>query len=220
MAVEADHNIVDVIEELKKLSSLQEAYMHSLPLPENIGYLIPLCQLHRLDSRLIQQFADWREKCSFAYPSRFPVTFDGTKRWVEALLNNPYRMLFVITDPFGLPIGHIGFYYHAETCEAEIENVVRGVDSVYPGLMHAVMLHLTSWLQHTANPHRVFLRVLTSNAHAVEFYQKLGFTTESTEPLRSHTDGAATVLRPLEPDDTGAPDDAFNLMVYRLDHER
>src|SRR5882672_8781127 len=83
--------------------------------------------------------ADWRRAAADAFPSQFPVTLAGTQRWlIRQLLELPERLLFWVTGLNGLRIGHIGlFHFHFPEREVELDNIVRGVAKVMPGVMEA-----------------------------------------------------------------------------------
>src|SRR4051794_794743 len=95
---------------LKGTTELADLWTKAIPLAEEAGYLLPISELHTTDDRLIETLARWREDNAHVYPTQFPVTFDGTKRWLrERLLDVPDRILFLIVTPQGHPVGHVGF---------------------------------------------------------------------------------------------------------------
>ncbi|MGA3010666.1 MAG: GNAT family N-acetyltransferase [Terracidiphilus sp.] len=202
---------------LKRCTRLDQLLVTSLALPLCGGYLAPVCELHAGDSPLISLFSRWRLENSFAYPSQFPVTDEGTASWLRSkLLDVPDRLLFLVLDHIGKPVGHLGLANCLnDDCEVEIDNVVRGEKQASPGIMSEAMQVLVSWTEETIGPKSIFLRVFDDNDRAVGFYRKLGFQEDQKLPLRKHIEGECVSYRPLDNGDTALPDKSFLRMVYR-----
>lgn len=200
---------------LKSAASLEESFARSLALPASGGLLQPVGKLHLDDDELIRQFAAWRAAHAAAYPTRFPVTEAGTRRWLErGVLGVADRLLFLVLDRHGHRVGHLGFANCAnDGAIMEIDNVVRGVSGRAPGLMAEAMHELLRWARTTLWPEGFQLRVLADNARALAFYARLGWTESARTPLRRHVDGATESLVPLAPGDTAPPDNAFVTML-------
>lgn len=153
-----------------------------------IAYLRPLNNRTIQNKKEIALLAKWRKENSFAFPSQFEVTVEGTKRWVEnQLLKNPTRILFFIEDTAKKPklIGHIGLYsfdFKENTCE--IDNVVRGDKDYLKGVMTWALKTLIKWTENELKPGQIFLRVFSDNTHAVTFYKRCGFASEKLIPLK------------------------------------
>ncbi len=202
---------------LKQCTHLDQLLVTSLALPLSGGYLAPVCELHASDAALISLFARWRRENSFAYPSQFPVTDEGTTSWLRCkLLDVPDRLLFLVLDRFGKPIGHLGLANGLnDDREIEIDNVVRGDKQSSPGIMSEAMQVLLSWTEEKIGPKSIFLRVFQDNDHAVSFYRKLGFQDDLVIPLRKHTEGECTSYSTYVDGDTAPADKHFLRMVYR-----
>src|SRR4051812_31355665 len=126
---------------LKRTRRLDDLLAKSIPLPGDSGFLAPVCDLHAGDVALIAHLARWRAENAFAYPSQFPVTEASTADWLRTrLLDVEDRLLFLVLDPHGHPVGHLGFA-HADNDERamEVDNVVRGVRDASPGIMAMAM---------------------------------------------------------------------------------
>jgi perosamine synthetase len=202
---------------LKQTSTLDKAQAVSLPLPGSGGYLLPVCELHLDDASLISTLSSWRRDNASAYPSQFPVTDEGTRSWLsERLLKVPDRLLFLVLDKHGYPVGHLGFANCLnDHCEMEIDNVVRGVRTAPPGIMTEAMQALLNWAEETIGTSAFYLRVFQDNTHAVKFYRALGFKDTGVIPLRKCVQGEVTTYSPLSADDTAAPDKTFLRMEYQ-----
>lgn len=171
---------------LKKTFSLDDLFTKSLSLANKQGYLLPVCELHAEDKNVIKKLAQWRSENSLFFPTQFPVTLEGTQRWLRShLLDVDDRLLFLVTDKHGEMIGHLGFANaFNEQSTLEVDNVVRGIKDSNKGLMHLAMLRLIDWAEEFIAPRHIFLRVFDDNLHAIKFYQQLGFAADGLIPLR------------------------------------
>ncbi len=201
----------------KRMDRLDQVLAAGLSLARSGGYLIPVCELHTGDTALIETFSQWRRENAFAFPTQFPVTDAGTAAWLRSrLLDVPDRLLFLVLDKFGRPVGHLGYANCLNAGgEMEIDNVVRGDKSGRPGIMSEAMEVLLDWAEEKIGPRRIFLRVFHDNEHAIKFYRKLGFEDDAVLPLRAQVRGETTSYVPLSQDDTAPPDQCFLKMVYR-----
>ncbi len=202
---------------LKAARTQSELHLRSIPLEGSECYLLPVAEVHADDDHLIGTLASWRRANQYAYPTRFTVTDGGTKTWLRrGVLDATDRLLFLIMDRHGRPLGHLGF---ANCCgpagELEIDNVLRGVRDVEPGLMAAAMRTVVKWADRTIWPSGYFLRVLKSNTHALTFYERIDFHPVQEQGLRLHRSGDRESLEPLAADDSRPADDVFVTMRPR-----
>lgn len=198
---------------LKSTDSLAQLHARSIPLPSG-GALLPVCELHTDDERLIADLARWRSGAQFAFPTRFPVSVVGTRRWLRAgLLDVPGRVLFLVCDRHGHAVGHLGFASaDAEDGSMEIDNVVRGERAVAPGLMGEALDALIAWAEELFAPERILLHVFDDNSHAIGFYRRHGFHDAGRVPLVRSVEGDREVYLPSGGDDEDA---AFLVMDWR-----
>ena len=175
-----------------------QLHARSIPLPSG-GALLPVCELHADDERLISDLARWRAAAQFAFPTRFPVSTVGTRRWLRAgLLDVADRVLFLVCDRHGHAVGHLGFAAAAaEDGSMEIDNVVRGERAVAPGLMGEALDALIAWAEELFAPERILLHVFDDNSHAIGFYRRHGFHDAGRVPLVRTVDGDREVLHPV-----------------------
>ena len=201
----------------KHIDRLDQLMATSLLLPRSRGYLVPVCELHAGDPALVAQLSQWRRENAFAYPTQFPVTDAGTAAWLRArLLDVPDRLLFLVVDKFGNRIGHLGYASCLNDAgEMEIDNVVRGVKTGYPGIMCEAMQVALDWAEEKIGPQSIFLRVFQDNQHAIDFYRKLGFEDERVLPLRKLVQGDTISYLPVAEGDCSPADKSFLRMVYR-----
>jgi RimJ/RimL family protein N-acetyltransferase len=148
--------------------------------------LVPITweDVDRPDS--IELLARWRETAADAFPSQFPVTLDGTKRWlIHGLLEVPDRLLFWVTTSLEKKrIGHVGvFHYDFDDGGFEIDNIVRGVEGALPGIIYHSLQELLTWNFNVLGMCSARLRVFAHNDRAIRLYQRLGFRETMRMPL-------------------------------------
>jgi len=201
---------------LKETSTFVDLQARKIPLDGQFGHLLPVCRLNARDNETIRLLAKWRDENSFAFPTRFPVTIEGTAHWVHTkILAVPDRLLFLIVDGSETPVGQIGFVNALnEQMEMEVENVVRGEKHVSPGIMGWAIHALLAWADETFSPRGYWLRVLRDNEHAICFYRKMGFCEERLIPLRRHKEGDHLAYLPLDDADLAEPDKYFVRMIF------
>jgi perosamine synthetase len=186
------------VNHLKNSESLTELIINSTRFicDEKELYLVPFSKLDLAKIDHIKLLKDWREANQFAYPTRFTVTLDGTKQWLEKdVLANNNRILFWVTNSNFDKLGHIGVVKVLNETELEIDNVLRGVPGV-PGLMAKAMIALELLVEEEFSLENISLRVLESNSHAVEFYEKLDYSITEVTPLIEVQTGENTNLVP------------------------
>jgi RimJ/RimL family protein N-acetyltransferase len=175
------------------------------------GLLVPVREPHTQDDELISTLSRWRSENARAFASRFPVTDEGTRRWLLSdVLAADDRVLFLVCGADGSPVGHIGIANALnERREMEIDNVLRGENST-PGLMSQAVQDLSHWASRTFPLSRLFLHVLSDNEHAIGFYRRLGWADRELIPLVREVDGARETLHPAP---AGRPADAWFLRM-------
>jgi len=201
---------------LKQTTQLDDLFAKAIPLPKGDGFLTPVCELHATDDKLIRKLARWRKENAHAFPIQFPASVASITSWLRfKLLDVEDRILFLVLDKYGNPIGHMGFA-HALNDEREMEfdNVVRSVKNAQPGIMSLAAKALLNWAEETIGPRAIYLKVFNDNKHAIRFYHRLGFKDDVPVPLRRHEEGDSVSYLPLAEDDQAPPDQYFLRMVY------
>ena len=220
MSPDASHDlyIQSQIAFMKEVDSLDALTTRSLPITSTDGqdsikgYLVPVGLTHAADSRTLELLTTWRAENEMAFPTRFVVTTTGTREWLQnSVLQNPNRLLFLISDPFMRPLGHIGVL-RRDDAKLELDNVVRGSKD-FPGIMSGSVLALENWVRDQLNIHTLELRVLRSNTRAMRFYERLGYQEQHRQGLKWEQDSDGMVLKPA---DSGL-DDEFVTMRKSLE---
>ncbi len=212
-----NQRVLQAFSNAKSCTTYAEAFKQSLPLPDNAGYLLPVCELHMSDDITIAKLAKWRDENNSFYPSQFIVTFEGTKKWLrERLLDTKDRMLFLVLDKGGNALGHVGLASAInEEEEVEIDNILRGEKQAEPGIMSLAMEALLKWTQEVLQPKRIFLRTFHDNRHAITFYQRLGFADEKLLPLKLvKSEGFDSYVSDEDPNQAGSADSYYLRMIY------
>lgn len=207
---------------LKSIASIAEAVGKSLQLADGAGSLMCVGEVHAEDEATIGLLSHFRAGVT-TFPGTFRVTAEGTRRWLRAsLLDVPDRILFLVYGHTGRILGHLGFA-HADNaeCRMEIDNVIRGVPDVQPGIMAAAVKRLVEWADCTCGPAEIHLRVLDDNHHAIRFYTNLGFARIGNEPLRRQESHDEIRYVPIPPGDSEPADLSYACMrLQRTPHHR
>lgn len=154
---------------------------------ENNGedfFLIPFSMMDLGSIASVELLKRWRNDNQYAYPTRFEVTLEGTRNWLETgVLGREDRILFWVANSSLTRLGHLGMVIESESGEIEVDNVLRG-ESRISGMMFQAMLALERFIESEFSREAVSLRVLESNKPAVEFYKKLGYEVTKITPLK------------------------------------
>ncbi len=150
--------------------------------------LDPITAFNVFDPEVIKTLAEWREKVQPYFPSQFQVTLEGTRGWLENQVIKLFdRILFFVRDVgrTNAPIGHVGLYrfnWEEESCE--IDNIVRGQDNLFPGVMKLAIESLDGWAFNKLGVKILYLKVLADNERAIKLYERCGFKKFKLIPLR------------------------------------
>lgn len=178
---------------LKKASSLETLYSRSLPfeVPENpeswLGYrLLPVGDIHLGDDNLISDLLRWRVNAGFRGDTQ--LSFSGTRDWLKkSVLRENERILFVVVDPIGTRLGHLGLWFRdADTLE--LDNVVKSPDCNVKGVMSHATMVLGRWVREFVGVRKISLRVDVENNHAIRFYKQIGFSENGKVPIGTELD--------------------------------
>jgi len=205
--------VAENFKKLKDINDYENLFKNCIPINSCKGFLVPVCNLHERDLDLLLKLADWRRN-AVTFHNKFNVTHDSTKLWLRSLLLDiPDRILFLVLDEFGAPIGHMGFANAVnEDCLMEFDNVIRGIPSVNPGIMRSATIALLNWATALFEPKKFYIRTLESNTHAIRFYEKVGFIAEGRQPLRRVEKDGEFNHFPVAGDDKNPPDQYFVCM--------
>ncbi len=153
--------------------------------------LRPLTTTTLQNTEEIEWLAHWRDAVQWTFPAQFTITIDGTRRWLErAVLENIDRILFWIEvcaphTSIWRTVGHAGLFLHGENSAiCEIDNVLRGVPDIAPGIMAMAMQALLAWKFTQLGFQESYLRVFSDNMRAIDFYRRIGYREIQRVPLQ------------------------------------
>ena len=151
-----------------------------------VGFLRPVTFHYKLTTpEYISLFSQWRRDNPIGFATIFEITDQRTEFWLDnILLKRDDRILFVICSLKGEPLGHLGyssFNFKERSCE--IDNVVRGVETGYKGIMSFAMMSILLWGKQMLKLDNIYLRVLADNSHAIKFYERISFIKQYDIPL-------------------------------------
>lgn len=177
----------------KRAKTLHQAISSSVEISGEIGEsfsLVPISVLHLEDNQLIELLCELRNSNIKIYPDSTPTTFESTKSWLKnSVVENDKRILFLVVDNFLNVQGHLGLWQRGDKT-IELDNVLKSNECKVRGLFTLAVNAVESWINEVANVSELTLRVLDSNKHAKEFYEKLGYAVVSSTPMQWVTDSA------------------------------
>jgi len=148
---------------------------------ENIPVTIMPCDL---SDETIHLLTDWREKYSDFFASKFIVSENRTKQWLEKnyIYKNDQILFLLIIN--GKKIGHIGItnYDKNKNC-SEIDNVLRGDRENFPGIMKVVLMKILKIGFDELFLDKFILKVFHDNKKAISLYKTCGFILIDSIPL-------------------------------------
>ena len=153
---------------------------------ELIGFLKPVTFFYKkIHPEYISCICSWRTANPIGFANVFENNSSKTENWFDnVLLPREDRILFVIHSIEDIPLGHIGlstFDFDNRSCE--IDNVVRGVKDGHKGIMSCATTSLIAWGKRVLKLNDIYLRVLSDNLHAIEFYKRNRFAEQYDIPL-------------------------------------
>ncbi|WP_138495930.1 GNAT family N-acetyltransferase [Paenibacillus pinistramenti] len=175
------------------LRAYKQASVDELP-----GYCIPIFVNGRQRGRLrpvtadllnredeIEMMTQWREASSSWFTSQFPMSAEGTKRWIkEQVIEADDRILFMVEDEELTPVGQVGLlHYDDQAKECEFDNLLRGRKGKFGNIMVYALIALGEWSITVLGLQTGYIRVLADNFRAIRIYQSLGAQEVERIPL-------------------------------------
>jgi len=137
-----------------------------------------------IDSHDVTCLTKWRNCHVRAFLTEFEANTERTARWLSEYVHfDDGRILFMIDDASGAPIGYMGIAnIEWEASYVEADAIVSN-GKTPRGLMSAALRTLLRWAKGQLGLRNVAVRVLSDNP-ALHFYRKLGFLEVKRVPLR------------------------------------
>lgn len=181
----SSYNFINSVTKLFSFLKNMESYSDSCSVSIKFdgGFLLPITYKMVEDSSLIEDLCNWRIAASYAFNDEKPPTLEGTKLWLQKyVLDVNNKVLFLVVNDSGCRIGHMGWANCSDLRSMEIDNVVRGITNSEKGIMSKALLAMIRWAKESLFPETIFLRVIPTNNHAIDFYKKLSFNEDSHQP--------------------------------------
>ena len=168
---------------LKSPNSHSELLTNAIEI-QNGGYLLPISSFDIDNIELIKKLKTWRNNHNYAYYNSPLATDESTKIWLKKLIyETPNKILFKIYDEKNLFIGHLGFNINLNKKQAlELDNILRGVPEARKGIITDSIYSLINWAKSIYFIDQFFLRVISTNSNAINFYNKLGLVVTNDVP--------------------------------------
>jgi RimJ/RimL family protein N-acetyltransferase len=203
---------------LKSSAGQAVAQERAIPIEGGMGTLVPVGYEHVGDDRLIATLARWREANMHVYPTQFPVTHSGTAEWLtERVLAVSDRVLFLVVEPGGRPLGHGGFAEGARGDRSlKLDNVMRGEAIGPPGIMTGAVGALLRWADATLASEVITAPAFADNHRIIRLLCGLGFRDEGDLiPLQKVVSGDRIDYVPHDSASGRPPDRYQNRLIYR-----
>jgi RimJ/RimL family protein N-acetyltransferase len=186
-----EKTVLSTLRRYKAIGAAPETIFPLIQKGKVIGRLAPVCWADAEQPEAVALLAKWRQRANPFFPAQFPVTLEGTQRWlVKALLETPDRILFWVRTADGRPVGHVGlFHFDFAQKSVEIDNVVRGEEGVLPGVMQTAVDALLGWVFTAFGFQATTLRVMSDNERAMELYRRLKYQEIARVPLKREEEG-------------------------------
>lgn len=138
-------------------------------------WLLPVTEWHRESARLGSLMSQWRNFHAEAFLPSLHTSPEQTVNWLASrVLEEKQRILFLVEDRQLGTVGHIGLWLR-DGWRLEIDNVVKSPACSKRGVMSRALTSLAKWCEDNLPVDELFLRVLTTNSHAISFYKSNHF---------------------------------------------
>ena len=185
-----------------------------------IGSLTPLDRALARDEEVVDAITRWRRRFGRFFFTQFEATNERTRAWLErVVLPDDARILFLIRDDSGAPVGHLGVC-RITGASAELDNYIRGRRGGDPKLMLFAGLSLIGWVYAALGVGRVTARVYADNHRTLALYDETGCFERGPVTIRPDSPNGSNGARPHETHDTRSADHAHGIIKMTLDTRR
>jgi RimJ/RimL family protein N-acetyltransferase len=136
--------------------------------------------------RVVPVLARWRGENLSGFPREERITLDGTRTWVrKQLVERPDRILFLLVDAAGQPVGQAGFAnLDFVASVGEFDNIIKGDKAAAKGAMALSCSALIAWAHAGLGVKDLWVECFYDNFTAVALYHRLGFRPRQLKPIR------------------------------------
>lgn len=165
-------------------------------------WLLPVTEWHRGSAHLGSLMSQWRNFHAAAFFPASLTSQEQTVNWLASrVLAEKQRLLFLVEDRQLGTVGHIGLWLR-DGWRLEVDNVIKSPDCSKRGVMSRALSSLAKWCEDNLPVEELFLRVLSTNSHAISFYRSSHFVPSGS---RKVTD-SSPILRSKVCDSAAKPD--------------
>jgi len=159
-----------------------------------IGTLTPLTPREAGDGELCAALSRWRRMYRKNFLTQFESTPQRTAQWLTSrVLADDTRVLFLIRDQDGRPVGNFGLCNISAEC-AELDNLIRGERGGDARLIYFAELALLAWAYTTLDVQTACLHVMSTNGRTIALHVSVGFTERARSALWQHASQGDTCL--------------------------
>lgn len=152
----------------------------------NLNYLGKSTFLRIVDDsdETIQLLTKWRINNWDGYTTKFQPTFESTKVYLNKIIKDENKILFLIIHD-EKKIAHMGISYYDEDDDCIwLENWVKDNSNVAPGIMEYVEKLFLKWIFDKFNNSKVKAFIFSDNFKTIRLHEKCGWLTLKSIPLK------------------------------------
>ncbi len=204
MTSNCDHQIIRQLKYLEAGPLNQFRLDISGPSGKTLGWFEPITINTLSDEKLIQKLTEWRSIHRTSFFTQFDPTQEKTKNWLkENILTDDSRILFIICDSDGNPIGNYGLRDIHET-KAELDNLLIGDPSGKGPLVLIAMKAFLNWSFSQFGFTSLKASIFKHNLTTIYIHKRLGFEEIKEIPVRKVIQD--NVIQYKYDENTGTPD--------------
>jgi RimJ/RimL family protein N-acetyltransferase len=169
--------LLAAVRQLKETPPAPASWVPVFQYGRRVAWLVPVTRGDLGQPEAVSRLSRWRQAAADDLPGPFPLTEEGTRRWLaEHILGAGDRLLFWVRDLDGTSVGHVGLSgLDLEGGQVEIDQVVRGQPEALPGVMYSSVQALVAWAFQTFPVQRITLQVSADNTRALRLSRWCGF---------------------------------------------
>lgn len=142
---------------------------------DKIGFLKPITKYTINDFVIVDKLTKWRNNFKEHFLTQFHATNDRTLNWIKSsIINDNTKMLFIIYDKIGYPIGNLGFT-KLTNINSEIDNLIKGEESTPNNIIYFAELALIDWMFSNLNISEIYGHVFSHNIAPMMLHREVGF---------------------------------------------
>jgi RimJ/RimL family protein N-acetyltransferase len=156
---------------------------------KTLGWFAPITINSLSDEKLIQKLTEWRSIHRASFFTQFDPNQDKTRNWLkENILPDDTRILFIIFNAKGRPIGNYGLRDIQET-SAELDNLLIGDSSSTGPLVFIAMKTFLNWIFSQLCLDYLTASIFKDNLTTILIHKKLGFKEINEIPVKKIING-------------------------------